>query len=40
MVDQLLTDERFVVRFFPVIEDIIEGLQITMAFVSRRKSGD
>jgi hypothetical protein len=38
MVDELLADDRFVVRFFPVIEDIIEGLQITMAAVRWRKS--
>ncbi len=40
LVDLLLADRQFVVRFFPVIEDIIEDLQITMAFVRHRKSNE
>jgi hypothetical protein len=39
MVDELVQDDRFVVRFFPMIEDNVEDLQITMASVSRRSPG-
>ncbi|WP_231749195.1 class I SAM-dependent methyltransferase [Tautonia plasticadhaerens] len=36
LVDELLQDDRFEIRFFPMIEDIIDNLQITMVAVSRR----
>ncbi|WP_435011812.1 class I SAM-dependent methyltransferase (plasmid) [Tundrisphaera lichenicola] len=36
MVDELLQDDRFEVRFFPMIEDSIDNIQMTMATVSRR----
>jgi hypothetical protein len=34
LVDGLLEDRRFRVRFFPMIEDIVEDLQITMVAVT------
>lgn len=34
LVDGLLRDRRFRVRFFPMIEDIVEDLQITMVVVT------
>ena len=39
MVDELLGDDRFVVRFFPMIEDNLGDVQITMASVARRSPG-
>jgi hypothetical protein len=36
MVDELMRDDRFAVRFFPMIEDNLGELQITMASVMRR----
>ena len=36
LIDELLHDDRFVVRFFPMIEDGLEDLQITMVAVTRR----
>jgi hypothetical protein len=36
LIDELLEDNRFVVRFFPIIEDGLEDLQITMVAVTRR----
>jgi Methyltransferase domain len=36
LIDELLHDDRFVVRFFPMIEDGLEDLQITMVGVTRR----
>ena len=35
LIDDLLSDKAYRVRFFPVVEDIIDGLQITMVTVSR-----
>ncbi len=35
-IDALLSDSRYRVRFFPVIEDIVEDLQITMVRVETR----
>jgi hypothetical protein len=36
LVDELVRDDRFAVRFFPMIEDNLGDLQITMASVTRR----
>jgi hypothetical protein len=38
LIDDLLRDDRFVVRFFPMTEDIIEDIQITMVAVTRRRA--
>lgn len=35
LIDSLLADRRYRVRFFPMVEDIIEDLQITMVAVTR-----
>jgi len=35
LIDDLLSDKAYRVRFFPVVEDIIDDLQITMVTVSR-----
>lgn len=38
LIDRLLHDDRYRIRFFPIIEDIIDDLQITMVAVYPRST--